>query len=119
MCKFAQLFFFFFFIFLKMIIIIACHNNGLVTVPIGAKSSSSHLDHVIKTTGLQVLAVDNAHFDQVVSLIQGTSIRYLILLDQDEVTDAMKQKTTVDLLSYKQIQNKGKSVTVDSVQPGM
>ncbi|KAI9301549.1 hypothetical protein BJ944DRAFT_257498 [Cunninghamella echinulata] len=95
----------------------ACHNNGLVTVPIGAKSSSSHLDHVIKTTGLQVLAVDKAHFDQVVSLIQGTSIRYLILLDQDEVTDAMKQKTTVDILSYKQIQNKGKSVTVDSVQP--
>ncbi|CAO3609388.1 unnamed protein product [Cunninghamella echinulata] len=99
------------------ILTLACHNNGLVTVPIGAKSSSSHLDHVIKTTGLQVLAVDQAHFDQVVSLIQGTSIRYLILLDQDEVTDAMKQKTAVDVLSYKHIQNKGKSVIIDSVQP--
>ncbi|CAO3624079.1 unnamed protein product [Cunninghamella blakesleeana] len=98
------------------ILTLASHNNGLVTVPIGAKSSSSHLDHVIKTTGLQVLALDKAHFDQVVSLIQGTSIQSLILLDQD-VTDDLKQKTNVEILSFKDILQKGKYVTIEPVRP--
>ncbi|KAI8060478.1 hypothetical protein BC940DRAFT_311886 [Gongronella butleri] len=60
---------------------LSCHIHGLVTVPIGAKATSSHIDHVIKTTGLQVLAVDKAHLDQVLSLIQGTSVQTLILLN--------------------------------------
>ncbi|ORX43095.1 acetyl-CoA synthetase-like protein [Hesseltinella vesiculosa] len=59
----------------------SCHVHGWVTIPIGAKSTSSHIDHVIKTTGLKVLAVDTAHLDQILSLIPGTSVNTLILLN--------------------------------------
>ncbi|KAI8086575.1 uncharacterized protein BX664DRAFT_336179 [Halteromyces radiatus] len=96
-----------------MTLTLACHNNGLVTVPMGAKSSSSHVDHVIKTTGLQVLAVDRAHVDQVMSLIKGTSVQLLIILDDMKDISG----TSVEVVSLQDIVNKGKSSTIEAVRP--
>ncbi|KAI8335538.1 hypothetical protein BC941DRAFT_399282 [Chlamydoabsidia padenii] len=92
---------------------IACHNNGLVTVPIGAKSSSSHVDHVIKTSGLQVLAVDQSHLDQVMPLIKGTTIQLLILSGGDNVDERL------NVVYLKDIMDKGKSANSDteSIRP--
>lgn len=101
--------FFFFFPFGE---ILACHNNGLVTVPIGSKSSSSHVDHVIKTSGLQVLAVDRPHLDQVIPLIKGTNIQLLVLSDGDKVDG------NLDAVYLKDIIEKGKSSTAEPVLPG-
>ncbi|KAI8343063.1 hypothetical protein BC941DRAFT_344235 [Chlamydoabsidia padenii] len=87
----------------------ACHNNGLVTVPIGAKSTSSHIDHVIKTSGLKVLAVDDAHLDQVTSLVKGTGIQVLLL--------SGATKDGLDWIHLNDLIAKGKSATVELVRP--
>lgn len=84
-----------------------------MTVPIGARSSSSHVEHVIKTSGLQVLAVDQSHLDQVISLIKGTDIKLLVLSDDDKVVDAK-----LDVIYLKDVMAKGKSATVENVIPG-
>ncbi|CAO3594353.1 unnamed protein product [Absidia cylindrospora] len=94
-----------------MALILACHNNGLVTVPIGSKSSSSHIDHVIKTSGLQVLAVDRPHLDQVIPLIKGTNIQLLVLSDGDKVDG------NLDAIYLKDIIERGKASTAEPVLP--
>lgn len=80
-------------------------------MPIGAKASSSHVDHVIKTSELKVLAVDQAHLDQAVSLVKGTDIQLLLLSGSDAVNQ--------DVIQWKDLIAKGKSASVEAVRPGM
>ncbi|KAI8384632.1 uncharacterized protein BYT42DRAFT_563144 [Radiomyces spectabilis] len=59
---------------------LACHLNGLVTVPIAAKANSSHISHVLRDTSLTVLVVDAANLDRVLSLVEGTSVKHIIVI---------------------------------------
>ncbi|KAI7894121.1 uncharacterized protein EV154DRAFT_600251 [Mucor mucedo] len=59
---------------------IACHWGGLVTIPIAAQATSSHLLHVIRNTSLTVLVIDASHLDFALHLIEASTVKHLIVL---------------------------------------
>ncbi|KAG2198959.1 hypothetical protein INT47_013143 [Mucor saturninus] len=58
----------------------SCHWGGLVTIPIAAQATSSHLLHVIRNTSLTVLVIDASHLDFALHLIEASTVKHLIVL---------------------------------------
>jgi long-chain acyl-CoA synthetase len=61
---------------------VACHWGGLVSIPIAAQATSSHILHVIRNTMLTVLVIDETHLDFVLQLIEGTTVKHLVVINQ-------------------------------------
>ncbi|KAI8145695.1 hypothetical protein BJV82DRAFT_601924 [Fennellomyces sp. T-0311] len=99
---------------------IGCHSGGLVTVPISAESTSSHLLHVVTKSRLSVLLLDEGLVDRTLSVLIGaqTSVRYLIVIGN--VTTSSKQdaeKAGIQLISLKDVEAKGSQDPIEQSQP--
>lgn len=55
-----------------------------MTVPLAAQATSTHLLYVIRNTLINVMVIDKTHLDFTLQLIEGTSVKHLIVLDSDE-----------------------------------
>ncbi|KAI9251096.1 hypothetical protein EDC94DRAFT_697752 [Helicostylum pulchrum] len=66
---------------------IACHWGGLVTIPIAAQATSSHLLYVIRNTLLTTMVIDQTHLDFTLQVIEGTSVKYIIVVDSQEESE--------------------------------
>ncbi|KAL0088526.1 hypothetical protein J3Q64DRAFT_1726283 [Phycomyces blakesleeanus] len=98
---------------------LACHCNGLVTVPISAQATSSHVSHVIKDTLLKVLAVDPVNLERALSLVPGTNVKYIVVLGSiDAANKDAAKKAGIELLTFKELEVLGQSSTVEAVRPG-
>lgn len=53
-----------------------------MSIPIAAQATSSHISHVIRNTLVKVLVIDETHLDFVLKLIEGTTVKHLIVIDQ-------------------------------------
>ncbi|KAG0175226.1 Long-chain-fatty-acid--CoA ligase 5 [Apophysomyces sp. BC1015] len=96
----------------------ACHTNGLVTVPIGAQSTSSHVSHVLRSTSLKLLLVDQVHLDRVLSLIEGTALKYIVLLGESSSDQRQAaEKAGVQLVGLTDIESRGQAQPVEQVRP--
>ncbi|KAI9468920.1 MAG: hypothetical protein EXX96DRAFT_589730 [Benjaminiella poitrasii] len=95
---------------------IACHCNGLVTIPVSSHASSSHMSHIIQKTFLKVLIVEPELVDRVLSFAKGSSLKHLIVLGDVSAADTEKAVSAgIELLSFDQVETKGKSATFDAV----
>ncbi|KAI9025036.1 hypothetical protein CLU79DRAFT_700229 [Phycomyces nitens] len=96
-----------------------CHCNGLVTVPISVQATSSHVSHVINDTLLRVLAFDPVCFEKVISLVSGTSVKYIVALGSvDPASKDVAKKAGLELLTLKELEVVGQSGAVEAVRPG-
>lgn len=66
---------------------LACHWGGLVTIPIAAQATSSHLLYVIRNTLLTTMVIDQTHLDFTLQVIEGTSVKYIIVVDSQEESE--------------------------------
>lgn len=98
---------------------IACHSNGLATVPICSYASSSHVSHIIQKTSLKILITEPDHLSRVLSLAKGSSLKYIVVAGA--VTSENKkqaQDVGIELLTFEQVEEKGKTETYEAVQVG-
>ncbi|KAI7870958.1 hypothetical protein BDF14DRAFT_1766693 [Spinellus fusiger] len=98
---------------------LACHCNGLVTVPMSSQSTSTHISHVLSSTSLRVLMVDPYYVERVLSLVNGTSLKYIVVLGA--VTNENRvaaQALGIEVITLNELETKGKSTTVKPVSPG-
>ncbi|KAK4516475.1 uncharacterized protein ATC70_011447 [Mucor velutinosus] len=95
---------------------IACHRNGLVTVPVSASASITHLSHVIEKTALKVLLTDAGLLDQVLLLAKGSLLKKLIVFGQASAKDKQQaQAIGIELLSFEELEARGKTASYEAV----
>ncbi|KAI9498569.1 hypothetical protein BDB00DRAFT_798509 [Zychaea mexicana] len=99
---------------------LGCHCGGLVTVPISAESTSSHLLHVLEKSHLSVLIVDDGLMDRVLSVLSGakTSVRYLVVLGNvNAASKEAAEKLNIQVTGLKDVVAKGSQDPVEQSQP--
>ncbi|KAF7729642.1 Long-chain-fatty-acid--CoA ligase 5 [Apophysomyces ossiformis] len=98
---------------------IACHRHGLVTIPIGAHSSSSHVSHILRNTSLKLLLVDEALLDRTLSLVdETTALKYIVTFGASSSEQKQAaEKVGIHLVSLTEVQDKGQLASVESVRP--
>ncbi|KAI8075438.1 uncharacterized protein B0P05DRAFT_547512 [Gilbertella persicaria] len=95
---------------------IACHSHGLVTIPISSSATSSHVSHIIEKTSLKLLVVDLDCVDRVLTLIKGSSLKQLVVLGDVSIEKKKQaQEAGVEILSFKEVEDRGKSVKLEPV----
>ncbi|EPB91597.1 hypothetical protein HMPREF1544_01519 [Mucor circinelloides 1006PhL] len=91
----------------------ACHWGGLVTIPIAAQATSSHVVHVIRDTKLTTLVIDETHLEYVLRLVEGTSVKHIIVLDEAADYEEQKKYFGFSITSFSQLQALGKEHLAD------
>ncbi|GAN04408.1 acyl-CoA synthetase long-chain family member 1 isoform X1 [Mucor ambiguus] len=91
----------------------ACHWGGLVTVPIAAQATSSHIVHVIRDTKLTTLVIDETHLEYVLHLVEGTSVNHIIALGEDANYKEQENYFGLSITSFSQLQKLGKEHPMD------
>ncbi|GAN03959.1 conserved hypothetical protein [Mucor ambiguus] len=95
---------------------IACHRNGLVTVPVSASASTTHLSHVIEKTALKVLLTDAELLSRVLSLAKGTSLKKVVVIGQASANDKQQaQDSGLELVSFEELETRGKAANYEAV----
>lgn len=54
-----------------------------MTVPIAAQATSSHILHVIRNSLLTIMVIDETHLGFVLQLVEGTSVKHIIVMGDD------------------------------------
>ncbi|KAI9262423.1 hypothetical protein BDA99DRAFT_511159 [Phascolomyces articulosus] len=99
---------------------LGCHCGGLVTVPISAESTSSHLLQVLEKSRLSVLVVDEGLVERALSVLTGTktNVRYLVVLGNVNASNKeAAEKLGIQVTSLKDIEAKGAQDPVEQSQP--
>ncbi|KAK4509611.1 uncharacterized protein ATC70_007964 [Mucor velutinosus] len=91
----------------------ACHWGGLVTIPIAAQATSSHIVHVIRDTKLTTLVIDKTHLEYVLRLVEGTSVKHIIVLGEDADYEEQEKYFGLCVTSFSQLQTLGNEHFVD------
>ncbi|KAG2219910.1 hypothetical protein INT45_008547 [Circinella minor] len=99
---------------------LGCHCGGLVTIPISAESTSSHLLHVLEKSRLSVLVIDEGLVERALSVLTGskTSVRYLIVLGNVNGSNKeVAEKLNIQVINIKDVEAKGTQDPVEQNQP--
>ncbi|CAO3607277.1 unnamed protein product [Mucor fragilis] len=91
----------------------ACHWGGLVTIPIAAQATSSHIVHVIRDTKLTTLVIDETHLEYVLRLVEGTSVTHIIVLGEDTDYEEQEKYFGFSITSFSRLQALGKNQLID------
>ena len=100
--------------------ILGCHCGGLVTVPISAGSTSSHLLHVLEKSRLSVLVVDEGLVERALSVLTGakTNVRHLVVLGNVNASSKeAAEKSDIQVTSINDIEAKGAQDPKEQNQP--
>jgi hypothetical protein len=89
-----------------------------VTIPIAAQATSSHILHVIRSTLLTVLVIDETHLEFVLQLIEGTSVKHIIVITNSQEEEDYKDRSKyfgVAIHGLRQVQKLGQQqdITID------
>lgn len=98
---------------------IACHWGGLVTIPIAAQATSSHIVHVIRDTKLTTLVIDETHLEYVLRLVEGTSVTHIIVLGEDTDYEEQEKYFGFSITSFSRLQALGKNQLIDRSMTSM
>ncbi|CEP17591.1 hypothetical protein [Parasitella parasitica] len=93
----------------------ACHWGGLVTIPIAAQAISSHILHVVRNTKLTALVIDETHLEFVLGLLEGSTVKHLIVINEDEDADysGLEKAYGFSITCLHQLQKIGEENPVD------
>ncbi|KAG1474491.1 hypothetical protein G6F56_000330 [Rhizopus delemar] len=96
---------------------IACHMNGLVTVPISAHASSSHLLNVLTKTSLRVLVVDANLLSTVLNTASSSLLKHVIVIgDVSDLHKKEAQISGIELLTFGELEKRGDNEKYEGVQ---
>lgn len=87
-----------------------------MTIPIAAQATSSHIVHVARNTKTTVLVIDKTHLDYILHLIEGTSVKHIIVIGNEEGESDYSEKEKyfgLSVTSLAQLQNIGKEHLID------
>lgn len=107
--------------FLSLItVMIACHMHGLVTVPVSAQASSSHLSNVLEKTSLKVLIVDSNLLQVVLNnASNNSSLKHIVIIgDISDLHKKEAQNAGVELIPFTDLEKKGENEKYDDIQVG-
>ncbi|KAL9558989.1 hypothetical protein MBANPS3_000644 [Mucor bainieri] len=91
----------------------ACHWGGLVTIPIAAQATSSHIVHVIRDTKMTTLVIDETHLEYVLRLVEGSSVKHIIVLGGDGSFEEQEKYFGLSITGFNQLQTLGKENLMD------
>ncbi|KAG0737272.1 hypothetical protein G6F16_010919 [Rhizopus arrhizus] len=97
---------------------IACHMHGLVTVPVSAHASSSHLSNVLEKTSLKVLIVDSSLLQVVLNTASNnSSLKHIVIIgDISDLHKKEAQNAGIELISFTDLEKKGENEKYDDIQ---
>lgn len=99
---------------------IACHMYGLVTVPISAYASITHLFNVLQKTSLKVLVIDSGLLQNVLNAIGNDSnLKHIIVIG--DVPDLYKKEAQVvgiELVSFAELEEYGVNKKYEDILVG-
>lgn len=99
---------------------IGCHLAGLITVPIAAQATFSHVAHVLSLSQLQVLVVDASVAVDALRLINETQTAVQTVAVLGPLTDAIRSAAgKVQLVSLSELESQGLLDNLDQTQIGM
>lgn len=84
-----------------------------MTIPIAAQATSSHVVHVIRDTKLTTLVIDETHLEYVLRLVEGTSVKHIIVLGEAADYEEQEKYFGFSITSFSQLQALGKEHLVD------
>ncbi|CDH50650.1 long-chain-fatty-acid--ligase 5 isoform 2 [Lichtheimia corymbifera JMRC:FSU:9682] len=100
---------------------IGCQCGGLVTIPISADATSSHLSHILRNSGLRVLVVDASLAERALNVIRGGNVAVKVLaILGDGLAANVKQNAEamgIQLLNIRDVENKGTENPAAQVTP--
>jgi long-subunit acyl-CoA synthetase (AMP-forming) len=88
--------------------IIACHWGGLVTIPIAAQASSSHILHVLRSTSLKVLVIDDTHLEYILQLISETNVKHIVTVGENDEYKELEKDFGVTITCLSKLMSLGK-----------
>ncbi|EIE83757.1 hypothetical protein RO3G_08462 [Rhizopus delemar RA 99-880] len=96
----------------------SCHMHGLVTVPVSAQASSSHLSNVLEKTSLKVLIVDSNLLQVVLNTASNnSSLKHIVIIgDISGLHKKEAQNAGVELISFTDLEKKGENEKYDDIQ---
>lgn len=93
--------------------------NGLVTVPISAHASSSHLLNVLTKTSLRVLVVDANLLSTVLNTASSSLLKHVIVIgDVSDLHKKEAQISGIELLTFGELEKRGDNEKYEGVQVG-
>lgn len=102
--------------------VLGCQCGGLVTIPISADATSSHLSHILRNSGLRVLVVDASLAERALNVIRGGNVAVKVLATLgDGLAANVKQNAEamgIQLLNIRDVENKGAENPAAQVTPG-
>lgn len=84
-----------------------------MTVPIAAQATSSHIVHVIRDTKLTTLVIDETHLEYILRLVEGTSVKHIIVLGEDESYEEQEKYFGFSITGFSQLQTFGREHLID------
>jgi hypothetical protein len=90
----------------------ACHYGGLVTVPIAAQATISHVIHVLRSTSLKVLVIDESHLESVLSFINETTVKFIVVIGDIEAYTV----NNIGIVSLEYVAVHGEEGSIESLE---
>ncbi|CAO3689174.1 unnamed protein product [Rhizopus stolonifer] len=91
--------------------------NGLVTVPISAHASFSHLLNVLTKTSLRILVVDANLLSTVLNTASGSLLKHVIVIgDVSDLHKKEAQTSGIELLTFGELEKRGDNEKYEGVQ---
>ncbi|KAG2175594.1 hypothetical protein INT43_001241 [Umbelopsis isabellina] len=97
----------------------AANSHSYVTIPITANARTTLLSHILESTSLTTVVVDKETLPILLSVANGTSVKYVIVNGKAKDTDLkLAKEKGIELEDFENIEALGSSKPVEKVVPG-